>query len=151
MNLVHYFLHIYHLDFPLEKKFLLWNSEKILWGNKFLKVSLCRFSIFFWKYRWPCFSCDIGFWILTTWPFHSYTLAYSKPIYLISIEFQSIDNNLGTPLKNKLFPFNCRNLAICALTLIGFSLQTTRILRYKFLWLEVEKNTFHFDLYPIHK
>jgi hypothetical protein len=51
-----------------------------------------------------CFWWDFGLWILTTWPAHSSTLAYWRPIHLISIEFRSIDNNLGT-LPKKLFIF----------------------------------------------
>jgi hypothetical protein len=37
-----------------------------------------------------CFLWDLGLWILTIQPSHSYTLAYCKPFHLISIEFQNI-------------------------------------------------------------
>jgi hypothetical protein len=43
--------------------------------------------------------------ILTIQPFHSYTLAHCRPIHLISIEFQNIDNNLGSPPKNLFLSF----------------------------------------------
>jgi hypothetical protein len=52
MNLVHHFLHIYHLAFHLKKFYLPSNFEKILWSNKFLKVPRVEFFIF-WTPRWP--------------------------------------------------------------------------------------------------
>jgi hypothetical protein len=55
---------------------------------------------------------------LTIQTSHSYTLAYCRPIDLISIEFQNIDNYPGSPQKNFFFSFNCYNLAIHAITLI---------------------------------
>jgi hypothetical protein len=48
------------------------------------------------------FIWDFGLSILTTWPSYFWTLAYCRPIHLISIEFQCIDNNLGTPPKKLL-------------------------------------------------
>jgi hypothetical protein len=121
MNPILYFLHIYHLDFPLEEKFLPSNSKKILWSNKFMKVlqevSPCDF-ILFENQDDMCFIWEFGFWILTTWPFHSCTLAYYSPIYLISIEFQNIDNNLATPPKKIIPPFDCYNLTIGVVTLV---------------------------------
>ena len=45
-------------------------------------------------------------------PSHSYTLAYYRPIYLISIEFQNIENNQGFQSKKLFSPFNIYNLAI---------------------------------------
>jgi hypothetical protein len=45
-------------------------------------------------------------------------LAHCRPIHLLSIEFQSIDSNLGNPPKNFFFPFNYYNLAIHAITMI---------------------------------
>jgi hypothetical protein len=91
MNSTLHFLHIYHLDFHLKKKKLPSNVEKILWSNKFFKVDI----IFY--------ENQDGI---------SYTLAYFRPIHLISIEFQNIDNDLGSPPKNFFLPFNCYNLAI---------------------------------------
>jgi hypothetical protein len=46
MNLVLYFLHIYHLDFHLKKKILPSNFEKIRWSNNFLKVPLIEIILY---------------------------------------------------------------------------------------------------------
>ena len=98
MNSTFHFFHIHHLDFYLEKTFLPSNFERILRSNKLFKEP--PIEIFFFENQDElCILWDLGFWILTTQPFYSYTLAYYKPIYLISIEFQSIDNNLGSPPK----------------------------------------------------
>jgi hypothetical protein len=78
---------------------------------------------YFWKSRWPLLLMRPCFWILTTWPFHSYTLAYFTPIHLVSIEFQSVDKN-PAPYQKKFFPFNCYNLAINEVTLTEIFLQT---------------------------
>jgi hypothetical protein len=51
-----------------------------------------------------CFLWDLGLWILTIQPSHSYTLAYCRPIHLISIEFQNIENNQGSLLKKPSLP-----------------------------------------------
>jgi hypothetical protein len=64
-----------------------------------------------------CFLWDLGLWILTIQPFHSYTLAYCRPIHLISIEFQNIEKNQGSLQENFFFPFDCYNLAIHEVTL----------------------------------
>jgi hypothetical protein len=101
MNMALHFLHIYSLNFHLKKKFLPSNFEKILWGNKFLELPHCR-NDFLWKSRWHCFLWELGLWILTIQPFHSYTLAYCRPFRIISIEFQNIDNDRGN-LPKKLF------------------------------------------------
>jgi hypothetical protein len=45
-------------------------------------------------------------------------LAYCRPIHLVSIEFQNIDNDQGSQSKNFLFRFKCHNLAIRVVTLI---------------------------------
>jgi hypothetical protein len=76
---------------------------------------------------------------LTTQWSHSYTLAYCRPIHLISIEFQYIDNNQGSPPKNFFFPFNCYNLAIHAVTMTEIFSTTIGIVRFKILWLKVKK------------
>jgi hypothetical protein len=49
-----------------------------------------------------CFLWDLGLRILTVQPSHFYTLAYCRPIHLISIKFQNIENNYGS-LPKKLF------------------------------------------------
>ena len=66
-----------------------------------------------------CVLWDLWLQILTTWRFRFYTLSYWSPIHLISIEFQNIDNNLGTLPKNFFVIFNCYDLAICVVTLTG--------------------------------
>jgi hypothetical protein len=37
---------------------------------------------------------------------------------MISIEFQSIDNDPGIPQKKNLFSFNCYNIGICLVTFV---------------------------------
>jgi hypothetical protein len=86
--------------FPLKGKNL---AFKILWSNKFLKVTPCR-NYFLWKSRWHLLLMRLGLWILSIQPSHSYTLPYCRPIHLISIEFQNIDNNQGNPPKNVFLP-----------------------------------------------
>ena len=51
-----------------------------------------------------CFLWGLGLWLLTTQSFQSYILAYFRSIYLIFIEFQNIDNNLGNPPKKLFLP-----------------------------------------------
>jgi hypothetical protein len=64
------------------------------------------------------------------WPFHYYTLAYCKLVHLISIEFQSIDSNLGTK----------KTFSSLAIVVIMHSMQhIIGIVRHKILWLKVEK------------
>jgi hypothetical protein len=46
----------------------------------------------------------LGFESLTIQPSHSYTSAYCRPIHLISIEVQNIDNDPGSPAKNIFSP-----------------------------------------------
>jgi hypothetical protein len=104
--------------FPLEGKNLAF--EKILWSNRFLKVPLVEI-IFYENQGDICFLWDLGLWILTMQPSHSYTLAYRRPIHLLSIEFQNIDNDQGNPPKKLFFPFNCYNLAIHEVTLTEIS------------------------------
>jgi hypothetical protein len=96
MNSTRYFLHVYYLDFYFKKIFLPSNFEKILWSNKFLKVPPCR-NCLFKNQDNLCFLWDLGHWILTTWPSHSYTLTYCRHVHLISIKFQKIDNNTHIP------------------------------------------------------
>jgi hypothetical protein len=139
MNSTHHFLHIYPLDFPFANIFLPSGSKKILWSNKFLKYPLVEI-IFHENQDDLCFLEDLGLWILTAWPFHSYALAYCKPIHLIFIEFGNIDNNLGTPPKKCSSP----SLAICAITLIEIFLQSIRIVRHKILQLKKVKIHFIF-------
>jgi hypothetical protein len=92
MNSALHILHIYRLDFHVKKKILPSIFEKILWSNKSFKVPLVE-VIFYENQDGNCFLWDLGFWILTIQPSHSYTLAYYRPFHLISIEFQNIDND----------------------------------------------------------
>jgi hypothetical protein len=101
MNSALHILHIYGLDFHLKKNILPSNFEKILWSNKFLKFPLVEI-IFYENQDGIYFLWDLGLWILTIQPSHSYTLANCRPIDLISIEFQNIENNQGS-LPKKLF------------------------------------------------
>jgi hypothetical protein len=91
MNSVLHFFHIYNLDFYLKIKILPSNFEKILWSNKFLKVLVK--IIFYENQDGIFFSWDLRLWILTIQPSHFYSLAYFRPIHVISIEFQSIDSD----------------------------------------------------------
>ena len=75
---------------------------------------------------------------MTTQSFHSYTLAYCWPIYLISIESQNIESHLCNPPEELFIPCDCYNLIIWAVTLIEIFSQSIRIVRYKNLWFKVE-------------
>jgi hypothetical protein len=105
MNSALHFLHIHCSDFHLKKKILPLNFEKLLWSNKFMKVPPCRnYFLMHLLRNGICFLWDLGLWILTIQPSHSYTLAYCRPIHQISIEFQNIDNDQGCPTKKLFFP-----------------------------------------------
>jgi hypothetical protein len=88
--------------FPLEEK----NLAFKLWEDSIVVPSFSRYPlveiIFYKNQDGICFLWDLGFWILTIQPSHSYTLANCRPIHLISIEFQNIENNHGS-LPKKLF------------------------------------------------
>jgi hypothetical protein len=88
--------------FPLKEKKCCLQTLKRFYGV----TSLWRYPlveiIFYENQDGICFLWDLELWILTIQPSHSYTLAYCRPIQLISIEFQNIDNNQGS-LPKKLF------------------------------------------------
>ena len=65
-------------------------------------------------------------------------------MYLISIEFQNIDNYLATQPQNFFLPSIVIILQFMQSLWLRFFLQTARIVRYKTLQLEVEK--YHFIL-----
>jgi hypothetical protein len=71
-------------------------------------ISLWRYPIveiiFYENQNGICFLWDLGLWILTIQSSHSYTLAHCRPIHLISIEFQNIDNDQGFPPKKLFLP-----------------------------------------------
>jgi hypothetical protein len=116
MNSILHFLHIHHLDFHLKKISCLHSLRRFYGVTSFSRYPL--FKIIFYETEDDiCFLWDLGLWILTTQPSHSYALAYCWPIHLIFLEFQNIDNNLGSPPKNFFSPFNCYNLAIHVVTL----------------------------------
>jgi hypothetical protein len=143
MNLALYFFHIYYLDFHLKKKILPSKFEKILWSNKFLKIPPCR-NYFLWKSRWHLLLKRPWLWILTIQPSHYCTLVYCRPIHLISIEFQNIDNNLGSP-PNFFFPPSIVIILQSMQSLwLRFFLLAISIERYKILRLEIEKHHFIF-------
>jgi hypothetical protein len=132
----------------LKKNILPSNFEKILWSNKFLKVPPCR-NDFYEKQDGICFLWDLGLWILTIQPSHSYTLAYCKPIQLISIEFQNKNNNQGSLPKKT---FSSPSIVIILQSIwslwLRFFLQIVSIVRYKILRLEIEKHHFIFIIGP---
>jgi hypothetical protein len=77
--------------FPLEKKFCPQTLRRFYWVISFSRYLLVEI-IFYENQDGICFLWDLGLWILTIQTSHSYTLAYCKPIHLIFIEFQNIDN-----------------------------------------------------------
>jgi hypothetical protein len=90
-----------------------------------------------------CFLWDLGLWILTIQPSHSYTLANCGLIQLISIEFQNIEKQPWLPTKKT---FSSPSIVIILQSMwsfwLRFFLQAISIVRYKILWLEVEKHHF---------
>jgi hypothetical protein len=95
-----------------------------------------------------CFLWNLGLWILTIQPSHSYTMAYCRPLHLISIEFQNIDNNHRTPPKTFSFSPIVIILQSVRSRWLRCFLQTISIVRYKILRLEVEKHPFIFIIAP---
>jgi hypothetical protein len=71
------------------------------------------------------------------------------PIHLISKEFQSINNNLGTLPKKLKIPSMVTILQSVWSLWVRFFLLSIRITTYKILQLKVGKISFHIDLYPI--
>jgi hypothetical protein len=142
----YYVLNIYHY----KSKGWLWRkcylAFKFSLCNKLLNIFLCRF-LFFSNQDDLSFQWVFGLRILTTLFFHSYTLADYRSIYLISIEFKSIDNNLGTPPIIFFFFFNYYNLAIRVVTFSKNFLQTFTIVRYK-ITIKVRRNHFIFIFIP---
>jgi hypothetical protein len=127
MDSTRHFLHIYRLDFPLEEIFLL---SKFYGVTSFSKYPLVEIIIFE-NQDDPSFLWDLGLWILTTWPFHSYSLACCRPIHLISIE--NIDNNYQKT-------YSSPSIVVIFQPMwslwVKFFLQTIRIISYKILQLK---------------
>jgi hypothetical protein len=143
MNLACHFFHIYQLFFHLKKRYCLQTLRRFYGVTRYLLVEL----IFFETQDDLCILWELGVWILTTWPSHSYTLAYCRPIHLISIEFQNIDNNLGT-LPKKLFLLHCYDLAIHGATLIEIFSTNCWDSNVQDIIVGIRKKPFNFDLYP---
>jgi hypothetical protein len=89
--------------FSLEEKHLAFKLWEDSMEFKFLKVSLVEI-IFYENQDGVCFLWDLGLWILTIQPSHSYILANCRPIHLISIEFQNIENNHDSLPKELFLP-----------------------------------------------
>jgi hypothetical protein len=146
MNSTCHFFHIYNLDFHLKKIFLPSNFENILWSNKFLKVPPCRNVLK--KNRDNLFFLwNLELWILTTQSFHLHTLAYCRPIHLISIGFPNINNNLEIPPNKLFFFFNHYNLAIHAITLSEICFANYWDSKIQNLMVESRKRSFHYYLH----
>jgi hypothetical protein len=90
--------------FPLEGRKSCLQSLRRLLGVTSSSWYLLVGIIFYENQDGICFLWDLGLWILTIQPSHSYTLAYCRPIYLISIEFQNIENNQGSLPKKHFLP-----------------------------------------------
>jgi hypothetical protein len=86
--------------------------------------------------------------MLTTQPSHSYTLASCWPIYLISIEFQNIDNNWGSLPKKLFFSSLVAIRAIHAMTLTTIFSTNYQDSKVQDLTIENRKRSFYFDIYP---
>jgi hypothetical protein len=79
--------------FPLEEKKSCFQTLRRFYGAiRFSRYPLVE-MIFYENQDGICFLWDLRLWILTIQPSHSYTLAYCRPIQLISIDFQNIDND----------------------------------------------------------
>jgi hypothetical protein len=116
MNSVLHFLHIYYFNFHWRKNSCLQTLKRFFGVTGFSRYPLVEIILYD-NQDGICFLWDLRFWILTIQPSHSYTLAYCRPIHLISIEFENIDNDPSSPPKNFLFSFNCYNLTIREVTL----------------------------------
>jgi hypothetical protein len=85
---------------------------------------------------------------LTIQPSHSYTLAYCRPIHLISIEFQKLKTTRAPYQKNFFFPFNCYNLAIREVTLTEIFSTNYWHIKVQDLMVGSRETSFHFDHWP---
>jgi hypothetical protein len=77
------------------------------------------------------FLWDLGLWTLTIQPSHSFTLAYCRLIFLIFIEFQNIDNIMGSSLKNISSPSIVIMLQSVRPLWLRLFLQSIRIVKLK--------------------
>jgi hypothetical protein len=142
MNSALHFLHIYHLDFHLKKNILPSNFEKILWSNKFLKVPPWR-NYFLWKSRWHLL-------LMRPWPLNldytAFPFLHFGKLYAYPPNFYWISKHWKQPLLPTNFFFPSPSIVIILQSMwslwLRFFLQTISIIRYKILWLEVEKHHF---------
>ena len=98
MKSIRHFLYIYLLGFPLEEKSCLQTLRRFYGITSLWRYPLVGIIIFE-NQDGLCFLWEFGLWILTTQPFHFYTLAYYRHIHLIFIEFLKFDNNPATSSK----------------------------------------------------
>jgi hypothetical protein len=115
MNLALHSLYIYHLDFHLKERSFPQTLKRFYGVTSFSRYFLIEI-ILYKNQDGICFLWGLELWILIIQPSHPYTLAYCRPILLISIEFQNIDNDHGSP-HNFFFPFYYYYLAIREVTL----------------------------------
>jgi hypothetical protein len=145
MNSVLHFLHIYCLDFYYKKKKSCLKTLRRFYGVTSFSRYLLVEIIFYKNQDGICFLWDLGLWILTIQPSHSYTLAYLANFYWISKHWQ----RSGLPTKKT---FSSSSIVIILQSMRSlwerFFLQTISILRYKILQLEVEKHHFIFIIAP---
>jgi hypothetical protein len=139
MNSTRHLLHICCLDFNLKKNSCLQTLRRFYRVQVSEGIS-CRFY-FFKNQVWPLLLIRPWTLNLHNMTFHSNTLASCKPIYLISIEFQSIDSDLSTLLKNFFFSFYCYNLAIQVVVVQFWSSSCIQISIY--LKLNIHQNGPH--------
>jgi hypothetical protein len=91
------------LDFHLKKKSCLQTLKRFYGITSFSRYPLVKI-ILYENQDGICFLWDLGLWILTIQPSHSYTLANCRPFHLISIEFQNIENNHGSLPEKRFLP-----------------------------------------------
>jgi hypothetical protein len=89
MNSALCYLPIYCLDFHLKKKSCLQTLKRFYGITSFPRYPLLEI-IFYENQDGLCFLWDLGFWILTIQPSHSYTLAYFRPIHLNLLNFKTL-------------------------------------------------------------
>jgi hypothetical protein len=133
MNSTLHFLHIYRLVFHLKKKSYLQTLKRFYGVTTFSRYPLVEIVLYV-NQDGIFFLRNLGLWILTIQPSHSYTLAYCRPIHLNSIEFQNIDNDQGSPPKKLFLLFQLLYSCNLYSHWPRFSLQTISILTPKVLW-----------------
>jgi hypothetical protein len=143
MNSVLHFLHIYRLDFHLKKTSCLQTLRRFHGVISFSRYPFVEI-IFYENQDGICFLWDLGFWILTIQPSHSFTLANCRPIYPPNLYW--ISKHWKQPWLPTKKTFSSSSIVIILQSMwslwLKFFLQTINIVRYKILQLEVEKHHF---------